>query len=396
MTVQLRDGVDEEGDDDQEWDDGMDVTMNVQNADEPGEVLFLTQDPRDGEKTRASLRDPDGGTTNLVWQWSCAENTDGTFEDIGGATQDRYTPTADEAGKYLRATVEYSDDHGSGKEATGTVIRPVGVDNLQPSFSNESTELSIDENSGRETLVGNPLDTVNPDFDRLTYALIGQDATPFKIDRNGQITVAAESSLNHEGQDSHSFSVTLSDRKDGDGIPDEVVDDTMLVTVNIQNVDEAGFVILQPNPPLAATSVETELEDQDGETSGVTWQWAVGPAAHGPFTDIEGATQERYAPIRDNVGKHLRATANYTDPQGSGKTASEASQPVEPEPVTNQPPSFGRTAALREVPENTAPGRPRRGPGQRHRPRRGRQHHVPTEGGRRRPLRHRETAPGRS
>ena len=63
------------------------------------------------------------------------------------------------------------------------------------------------------------------------------------------------------------------------------------------------------------------LTDVDGPTTSVTWQWARGNSATGSFADISGATSADYTLVAADVGKYLRATASYTDPQGSGKNA---------------------------------------------------------------------------
>ncbi len=63
-----------------------------------------------------------------------------------------------------------------------------------------------------------------------------------------------------------------------------------------------------------------------------------------------------YTPVAADVDKHLRVTATYTDPQGSGKTAEAVSNgAVLPEP--NSLPQFSGTTVTRSVAENTPAGR---------------------------------------
>ena len=96
--------------------------------------------------------------------------------------------------------------------------------------------------------------------------------------------------------------------------------DTRAVTVTVTNVDEPGAVSLSSQAPVVGTALTANLTDDDGETTEVTWQWASSHAMDGTFTPIEGATSSIYTPVAGDVGKHLRATASYTDPQGSGKS----------------------------------------------------------------------------
>ena len=53
------------------------VTVIVDNIDEAGEVKLSSVQPQAGVALTATLVDPDGGETNMKWQWSSA-NTDGT------------------------------------------------------------------------------------------------------------------------------------------------------------------------------------------------------------------------------------------------------------------------------------------------------------------------------
>ena len=51
------------------------------------------------------------------WQWSKAMTTDGVYMEINNATTTAYTPMDADDGHYLKATVMYTDGHGSGKSA---------------------------------------------------------------------------------------------------------------------------------------------------------------------------------------------------------------------------------------------------------------------------------------
>ena len=55
--------------------------------------------------------------------------------------------------------------------------------------------------------------------------------------------------------------------------------------------------------------------------SSVTWQWAKSDTESGTYANISGATSASYTPVVADAGKWLRATASYTDAEGSGKSA---------------------------------------------------------------------------
>ena len=96
--------------------------------------------------------------------------------------------------------------------------------------------------------------------------------------------------------------------------------ETMAVTVTVTNVNEDGTVSLSTMRPVVGTAITASLTDDDGEVSGVTWQWASSSDGMDPWTDISGATDASYTPVIADDGKYLRATASYTDGHGSGKT----------------------------------------------------------------------------
>ena len=93
--------------------------------DQPGTVRLSSMTPVVGAMLTATLSDPDGGVTGETWQWSRSMTMGGTVMDIAGATSMSYTPMAADEGYYLRATVMYTDGHGSGKEQMATTTAAV-------------------------------------------------------------------------------------------------------------------------------------------------------------------------------------------------------------------------------------------------------------------------------
>ena len=97
------------------------VTVMVTNVNEDGTVTLSTQEPMTGMAITADLTDPDIAAENTDrWQWSKSMTMDGTYVDIDMATSMSYTPMTADVGYYLRATVMYTDGHGSGKTAMAT------------------------------------------------------------------------------------------------------------------------------------------------------------------------------------------------------------------------------------------------------------------------------------
>ena len=229
--------------------------------------------------------------------------------------------------------------------------------NSAPEFSAETTDRTLPENSGAGVdVVGGVVAATDDDSDTLTYSLTGTDAGSFEIDSNGQLKTKAgvTHNFNFEGtQNSYSVTVEVSDSKDTAGNADTVIDDTIAVTINLTNEDEAGTVTL-PAAFTGGTAATASVTDLDGTVSGDSWRWARGNTATGSFSNIGGATAASYTPVAADVGKYLRATVTYTDPQGSGKTASEVSGSAVG--ANNAEPAFSADSATRTLPENSGAG----------------------------------------
>ena len=115
-----------------------------------GSVTFSAAQPQQGVALTATLSDADGSITSQVWQWASSDTASGTFTDISRATSASYTPAASDVGKYLRASVSYTDALGSGKSASEVTANAVGVVPVTVSFSADKTEIA---ESGSSTTV---------------------------------------------------------------------------------------------------------------------------------------------------------------------------------------------------------------------------------------------------
>ena len=127
------------------------------------------------------------------------------------------------------------------------------------------------------------------------------------------------------------------------------------VTITVTNADEDGTVTLLPAQPQVGVVLTASLADPDGDVSDVTWKWESSSDGQANWASISGATSATYAPEATDVGKYLQVNASYTDPEGSGKSASAVSaNPVLALP--NTLPTFSDSTVTRSVDENTAAG----------------------------------------
>ena len=106
-------------------------------------------------------------------------------------------------------------------------------------------------------------------------------------------------------------------------------------------MDELGTVALSWKQPQVGTALTATLTDPDGKISGKTWQWAKSISRSRNYTDIATATSDSYTPVDADKSEYLRATASYTDNNGSGKRAEAISyRSVREEPADNRAPVF--------------------------------------------------------
>ena len=99
------------------------VTVRVNNVDEPGTVTLSSSSPQVGDHLTATLSDPDRGLRQDSWSWySRTRSADSASDDAVElrATSQRYTVQASDVGRRLEVRVDYADAQGSDKSARAT------------------------------------------------------------------------------------------------------------------------------------------------------------------------------------------------------------------------------------------------------------------------------------
>ena len=204
--------------------DKITVTITVSDVEEAGTVSFYWERPQVSTALKATLADGDGNITSESWQWSKADNRNGTFANISSAASDTYTPVAVDIGKYLKVTVNYNDGNGTGKTASAvsrSAVRAVPSSNNTPVYNlNHSGGyrcpngvdadycLSVPRKSPIGANIYYPGGASDPDrADDLRYTLEGTDKDSFSIDHsNGNLYT--EISFN-DVEDSQDYLVTV-------------------------------------------------------------------------------------------------------------------------------------------------------------------------------------------
>ena len=281
----------------------LDVAVTVTNVDEGGSVSLDDLQPQAGESVSATLRDPDGDASETAWQWSKSMDM-AEWMDIAGATSATYAPSNDDAGYYLRATAEYSDGLGEGRDEASAVTafaverRPAA--NNQPSFAVQDEDpqtaglqvnRTVKETAKTGSSVGNAVTATDADNDPLLYSLTdgdedtttdgvqyvdsdSNDDTPARSDghsqwfginaKSGQISVsssktqaAVTAEFDQEAatpNTSYTVTVTATDPSGSNS--------TVQVMVAVDAVDEAPVISLASDPGVTA-GTEISIEGDE-------------------------------------------------------------------------------------------------------------------------------------
>ena len=148
------------------------------------------------------------------------------------------------------------------------------------------------------------------------------------------------------------------DSLDQDDRVNAVTDDTINIRITINNVEEAGSIVLSSLQPQVDTALDATLSDPDGVIAGTaTWVWE--KSTHKTtWETITGETSSSYTPVAADFGEYLRATASYTDGHGPSKSADAVSDnTVRAKPANNVAPQFPvNDDGTRSVDENTSAG----------------------------------------
>ena len=359
-----------------------DVTVTVTNLDEPGKVSLSSIQPGVGTALTATLKDPDGGETDIRWQWSSGPTRDGGFEDIEGATSASYTPTAGDPaddedtgdiGQYLRVTVTYNDEQGPDDTSTTAVIenqreemvasanavREAPETNNAPELP-ASVAVDVKESVAGGGNVGDPVTATDDDDDVLTYSLSGgADKDAFGIvPESGQITVGADTELDYETRTSYMVEVKAEDPFGRS--------DTVMVTITVIDVDEPPVPVIKVLWISGGMAEVDYAENGTGPVEIYTAQgpegaiitWSVAGTDAGDFTIDGGVLRFKSSPdyedpTDDGGDNEYDVTVEATDGTNDDMrkvvvTVTDVGENVAPE--------FAADTADRSVAENTAAG----------------------------------------
>ena len=251
--------------------------------------------------------------------------------------------------------------------------------NSAPSFGKLPVTLSVDENTESGEEIGSPVTATDEENDDLTYSLTGADANHFGIDSsNGQIET--DGALDHETKSTYHLAVSVTDNKDIYGDPDSAEDDSIDVTIDVDDVNEPPvFDSTAPTTlnvventaanenigdPVTATDPDNTIANPTKDT--LTYSLDTGDGASFDI-EADGQIKTKAALNRETKASYT-VTVSVTDGKGATGAADSADDDthtvtitigneVEP-PTFNEEPPQGQNSLTRSIAENTPAGRP--------------------------------------
>ena len=279
--------------DDYDGDDleDIDLTVIVENVNEPGRVVISPRQPQVGTELTAILTDEDNVRPGVgVWQWARSDSMNGTWEDIPNLSDEMtYSPTEDDLDMYLQVRVRYVDRAGSESRNVDVVSefrvrKDTNTSNDRPKFPDQSTLIGVDqptvanptqgrmatdrfipETAAAGTNVGAPVTAFDDDTDIevITYSLrdpegsatgngdeVDNDSDPDTSDerdghalsfdiheKTGQITVSDRAVLDADAMDATNPYTVVVRAVDGDGDTQDIT-----VTIHVLEYEEPPII----------------------------------------------------------------------------------------------------------------------------------------------------------
>ena len=238
------------------------------------------------------------------------------------------------------------DSVGNYAEQTSAAVSITLHPNSPPGFSTAEDGIrSVDENTPARRNIGTPIAATDADSDGRTYSISGTESAFFDVvATSGQLRTKA--ALDHESRDSYSFTMSVTDGKDVHGNADTTVDDTISVTVTVEDVAEG--------PPPAPAGLTATLAEG---VFTISWT-AVDGASRYEVQHRTAAADSQWTALPETTG--LSATYAPADgpdcsteyrfrvrAYGDGDTYTEmwgVESDVEPVETATCPPEFGQAS----------------------------------------------------
>ena len=261
------------------------TSVSTDRVDQRGEVMLSSGVPDVGIVVTATVTDPDGGVSGVVWQWQRSPDEPTlVWSDISAAEDTTYTPVAADERMVLRAGVSNDDGVGSVRSgisgATEQVGKPgsVTLDSTAPQVGVLMTATLTDADGNvanvvweweSSSIIGAPLWEAISGASSASYTPVVGDA--------GELlrVVVVYGDATGEGR--------------------------MASSAATERIDQQGTVTLAPSPPVVGKPIRAVLGDPDGMETDHVWQWERSPGVGDEvWMVIDGARSRNYTPVDEH------------------------------------------------------------------------------------------------
>ena len=198
-------------------------------------------------------------------QWALVENA-GTLDG------ESYTHRITGLDNDVSYDVQVRAHNSAGASDWSVIVSATPAENLAPTFTDgQLTTRTVSEDTEPGTRFGDPFVATDPNAQALHYSV--SDASGlFAIDTSsGELLVLRP--LDYETAQSHTITVSVSDLQDEHGRDDPAVDDSLAVTVTVEDFNE-GFDVIGPSlvkPLEGENEILATYSGVDPEGDTITW-----------------------------------------------------------------------------------------------------------------------------
>ncbi|MCM8738500.1 hypothetical protein M5E06_30705, partial [Azospirillum sp. A1-3] len=291
-----------------------------------------------------SWTDPDGDSLSYSYQWSRADDTNGTNATvIPGATSGSYTLTTADAHKYLRLSVTANDGNSNTTTAYSTytaITNSLPVNSAVPSVSGTAT-------------VGNALSATNgtwsdADGDSRTYSYQWYRADDTNGTNAALILGATSASYTLSSSDAHKYLRMVVTANDGRGGTQTATSSYTAITNSLPVNSAVPSVSGTATVGNALSATNGTWSDADGDSRTYSYQWYRADDTNGTNAAlILGATSASYTLSSSDAHKYLRMVVTANDGRGGTQTATSSYTAITNSlPVNSAVPSVSGTATV--------------------------------------------------
>ncbi len=343
--------------------DSITVTINVTNLDETPSNNPPIFD--DDEETTREIAENTPADRNIGAPVSATDADSNTLAYVmGGDDASSFSIDLNTGQLKTSAALDHEDDDTYGVtvtvndgSSTDTISVTISVTDVNeaPVFADDSTTLSVAENTAASTNIGSAITATDPDGDDLTYSLEGSDAASFDIvSTTGQLKTKA--ALDYE--DETSYSVTLK-------ASDDNLSDTISVTINVTDVDEnraPAFVSASTTRSVAENTASGQaigdpVSATDADTSD-TLTYTLGGTDAASFSIVDTSGQLQTNAMLDHETKNsYEVTVTATDNSGASNNSATITVTINVTDVNNAPEFDEGSTTTRSVDKGTYPSK---------------------------------------